>query len=156
MPLWKKLSISSKSQTFIVDGNAPMLEQSNKESHRRRNSNHLPSPKKPINREAILDQGDNGLVQADDQPCIDRRRRRRPTLGSAFRNMFSVFRKGTKIERVASKRGDENICQMVADTSNRNGSYLKRKISMIDDRCVYRFWDSMMLTFCVYFPSLCK
>ncbi len=91
--------------------------------------------------------------------CIDRRRRRRhrrPTLGSAFRNMFSVFRKGTKIERVDSKREDENICQMVADISNRNGSYLKRKVSMIDDRYVYRFWDGMMLTFCVCFPSLFK
>ncbi len=103
MPLWKKLSRSSKSHTFIVDGNTAMLE-----SHRRRNTNHLPSKKKLINREAILDQGDNGLLQADGKPCKVHCRRRRPTLGSAFRNMFSVFRKG------------------------------------------------MMLTFCVYFRSLCK
>ncbi len=152
MPLWKKLSISSKSQTFLVDGEGAMLEHPIKESHRRRNSNHLPSPKKPINREAILDQGDNGLLQADDQSCIDRRRRhRRPTLGSAFRNMFSVFRRGTKIERVASKREDENICQMVVDTSNRNGSYLKRKVSMNDDRYVYRFLAGQIITFVFVF-----
>ncbi len=162
MPLWKKLSLSSKSQTFLVDGDAAILENPIKISHRRRHSHKLPGPKtspgplETVNRQAILDPSDHSLVRADDQPCIDRRRRRRPTLGSVFRNMFSVFRKGTKIERVVSKREDENGCQMVADTSNRNGPYLKRKVSMIDDKYVYRFWDGMMLTFCVYFPSLFK
>ncbi len=53
--------------------------------------------------------------------------------------MFSVFRKPTKIERVFSKSEDENGCQMVVETSNRNGSYLKRKVSIVADRYVYRF-----------------
>ncbi len=154
MPLWKKLSLSSKSQTFFVDGDAAILEHPIKISHRRRHSHKLPGPKtspgplETVNRQAILDPGDHSLEKADDQPCIThRRRRRRSTIGAAFRNMFSVFRKRTNAERVISKSEDKNGCQMVVETSNRNGSYLKRKVSMIDDRYVYRFLAFQMITF---------
>ncbi len=139
MPLWKKLSLSSKSQTFLVDGDAAILEHPIKISHRRRHSHKLPGPKtspgplESVNRQAILDPSDHSLVRADDQPCIvHRRRRRRSTLGAAFRNMFSVFLKPTKVERVVSKSEDENGCQMVVETSNRN-------VSIVADRYVYRF-----------------
>ncbi len=145
MPLWKKLSRSSKPQTLLAARDAATLEQSIKVSHRRRHSQKLPGPKtspgplESVNREAILDPSDHTPMRADDQPCISHRRRRRSTLGAAFRNMFSVFRKGTKIERVVSKSEEESSCRIAVGTSNRYGPYLKRKVPKVDDRYVYRF-----------------
>ncbi len=71
MPLWKKLSLSPKSQTFLVDGDAAIIENPIKISHRRRHSHKLPGPKtspgplESVNRRALLDPSDQSLVR----PC---------------------------------------------------------------------------------------
>ncbi len=74
-----------------------MISHSMKSIHRPRDSLYLygrrtaAGPLESLNRQILLDPSEHSLLRADGQPCvINRRRLRRFTLGSTFRDMFRV------------------------------------------------------------------